>query len=265
MTARAFDGLWAALTAAVCLALAVPIGLSILVGLSASYADGPAGGLTLRWVGEVWDLYHAEVGRSLAIAAATLVLALVCGVPLAYLLASTGGWVGRAVEELVAVPVAVPGLALALGMIQFYARAGGFRSSIWFIVAGHLLFTLPFMTRSVLAVLRSIDFGALEEAAASLGAGFWYRFATVVIPNAREGIVAGSLMTFTLSVGEFNLTWLLHTPLTKTLPVGLADAYASMRLEIASAYTLLFFVMVVPVLVALQALARWSARRRLRA
>ncbi|MHA2904022.1 ABC transporter permease, partial [Ralstonia mannitolilytica] len=54
------------------------------------------------------------------------------------------------------------------------------------------------------------------------------------------------------SVGEFNLTWMLHTPETKTLPVGLADTYASMRLEIASAYTLIFFVMIVPLLVLMQ-------------
>jgi hypothetical protein len=47
-------------------------------------------------------------------------------------------------------------------------------------------------------------------------------------------------MVVTLSMGEFNLTWMLHTPLTKTLPVGLADSYASMRLEIGSAYTLIF-------------------------
>jgi putative spermidine/putrescine transport system permease protein len=47
---------------------------------------------------------------------------------------------------------------------------------------------------------------------------------------------------------------MLHTPLTKTLPVGLADAYASMRLEIASAYTLVFFIMIVPLLVAIQML-----------
>jgi ABC-type multidrug transport system fused ATPase/permease subunit len=49
-------------------------------------------------------------------------------------------------------------------------------------------------------------------------------------------------MVFTLSVGEFNLTWMLHTPLTRTLPVGLADSYASMRMEIGSAYTLVFFI-----------------------
>jgi putative spermidine/putrescine transport system permease protein len=63
-------------------------------------------------------------------------------------------------------------------------------------------------------------------------------------------------MVVTLSMGEFNMTWLLHTPFNKTLPVGLADAYASLRLEIASAYTLVFFVMIVPLLLAMQALSR---------
>ena len=68
-------------------------------------------------------------------------------------------------------------------------------------------------------------------------------------------------MVLTLSIGEFNLTWLLHTPYTKTLPVGLADAYASMRLEIGSAYTLIFFVLIIPLLVATQALAKPRTRK----
>ena len=45
---------------------------------------------------------------------------------------------------------------------------------------------------------------------------------------------------------------MLHTPDTKTLPVGLADTYASMRIEIGSAYTILFFIMTMPLLVAMQ-------------
>jgi len=73
-----------------------------------------------------------------------------------------------------------------------------------------------------------------------------------VIPNCRSGIVAGSLMVVTLSMGEFNITWMLHTPVTKTLPVGLADSYASMRLEIGSAYTIIFLIMIMPLLIALQ-------------
>ena len=75
---------------------------------------------------------------------------------------------------------------------------------------------------------------------------------TIVLPNARPGIVAGALAVLTLSIGEFNLTWMLHTPETKTLPVGLADTYASLRIEIGSAYTILFFIMTMPLLVAMQ-------------
>jgi putative spermidine/putrescine transport system permease protein len=69
-------------------------------------------------------------------------------------------------------------------------------------------------------------------------------------------------MVFTLSVGEFNLTWMLHTPLTRTLPVGLADSYASMRIEIGSAYTLVFLLLIVPVLWAMQAVAHWIESRQ---
>jgi len=68
-------------------------------------------------------------------------------------------------------------------------------------------------------------------------------------------------MVFTLSIGEFNLTWLLHTPLTRTLPVGLADSYASMRIEIGSAYTLMFFIVVLPLLWLLNVVAHLVQKR----
>ncbi len=129
---------------------------------------------------------------------------------------------------------------------------GTFRSHWSFILVGHVLFTLPFMVRATLAVMLAVDLPTLEEGARSLGAGFLARFRTIVLPNAAPGILAGALMVVTLSLGEFNMTLLLHTPFTMTLPVGLADAYASMRLEIGSAYTLIFLVLLIPLLVALQ-------------
>ena len=141
-----------------------------------------------------------------------------------------------------------------MALILTYGSWRDFRASPLFILVGHVLYTLPFMLRSVMAVMAATDVRTLEESAASLGASPWQRFMQVIVPNARGGIVAGALMVVTLSLGEFNLTWMLHTPLTKTLPVGLADSYASMRLEVASAYTLVFFIMIVPLLVAIQML-----------
>jgi putative spermidine/putrescine transport system permease protein len=117
------------------------------------------------------------------------------------------------------------------------------------------------MVRAAGASMTHADLGTLNEAAATLGAGRIARFLHIVVPNAMPGIVTGALTVLTLSIGEFNLTWLLHTPLTKTLPVGLADAYASARLEIASAYTLVFLLMLIPLLVGLQWLAARGDRR----
>ncbi|MBM3567400.1 MAG: ABC transporter permease [Alphaproteobacteria bacterium] len=243
-------------TLVVCAFLIVPVILSMLAGLTANYLSGVQSGLTLRWVGEVWSGYRETIFLSIGISLCCLAGTLVLGVPAAYVLAKRQSALSRAIEELLVMPVAVPGLATALALIVTYGAAGAFRTSWSFILVGHVLFTLPFMVRSVLAVLSAIDLKTLEEGAASLGAGFAQRFFHIVLPNCRSGILAGSLMVVTLSMGEFNMTWLLHTPLTKTLPVGLADAYASLRLEIGSAYTLVFFLMIVPLLLALQALTR---------
>ncbi|WP_153768553.1 ABC transporter permease subunit [Labrenzia sp. CE80] len=237
--------------------LIVPAVQSVLAGLTVNYFRGLSSGLTLKWLGQVWELYADSIFLSLWLAFTCLIATLVIGVPAAYALARNPGRISRALEEFISLPLAVPGLALALALLQLYGTMKGFRTSWAFILVGHVLYTLPFMVRSVLAVLAAMDFKTLEESAATLGATPLTRFRTIIVPNAMPGILAGALTVVTLSIGEFNLTWMLHTPYLKTLPVGLADSYASMRLEIASAYTLIFFVMIVPLLMAMQ----WASAR----
>ena len=240
------------ITLALCAFLVVPVGMSVMAGLTVNYFRGVSSGLTLRWLAQVWTLYQGSVFTSLIIAAATLVITLIIGVPAGYVLARSRTRISRLIEELLVLPIAVPGLASALALLVVYGGFRGFRNSIWFITVGHVVFTLPFMVRAVSAVCASMDLRTLEEGAASLGASFVQRCYTIVLPNVRPGIIAGALAVVTLSLGEFNLTWMLHTPDTKTLPVGLADAYASMRIEVGSAYTIIFLVMTLPLLVAMQ-------------
>jgi putative spermidine/putrescine transport system permease protein len=244
-------------TLVTCAFLLVPTLQSILTGITANYFRGISSGLTFKWVQQVLDLYLDSIFLSIWLAIACLICTLIIGVPAAYGLARNPGRMSRILEEFISLPLAVPGLALALALLQVYGTMSGFRTSWTFILVGHVLYTLPFMVRSVLAVFAAMDLKTLEEGAASLGASPWRRFCDVIVPNAMPGILAGSLTVVTLSIGEFNLTWMLHTPYLKTLPVGLADAYASMRLEIASAYTLVFFIIIVPLLMAMQ----WASAR----
>lgn len=253
-TPRQVSPLLMVLTALVAVFMIAPIALSVLAGLVNNYSAGLKSGLTLRWLGEVWELYGGTVAASLVLALLCVLGNLLIGIPCAYALARSRSRAARIFEELLTLPVAVPGLATALALILAYGQISGFRQSFAFILVGHMVFTLPFMVRTVSSALQRPDLHSLEEAARSLGASFMQRFVGVLLPAVLPAIVAGSLMVFTLSVGEFNLTWMLHTPLTRTLPVGLADSYASMRLEIGSAYTLVFLLVILPVLWGLQAI-----------
>jgi putative spermidine/putrescine transport system permease protein len=249
------------LTIIVSLFLLLPIALSVMAGLVNNYPAGLRSGLATRWLVQVWELYADTIWRSLLIAFACMLTTIALGVPCAYALAQTRSRWAMALEELLTLPVAVPGLATALALILAYGEMRWFRQSTVFILVGHVLFTLPFMVRVVHAAFMSAELRSLEEAARTLGAGFVRRSTSVLIPSVLPAVAAGCLMVFTLSIGEFNLTWMLHTPLTRTLPVGLADSYASMRIEVGSAYTLIFMLLVTPLLVLMQWLAAALERK----
>lgn len=249
------------ITVGVAIFILVPIGVSISAGLVNNYSTGLASGLTTRWIVEVWTSYGATAKQSILLALTCVVGTLIIGAPCAYALSRSRSRAARLFEELLTLPIAVPGLATALALILVYGQLRSFRQSFAFILVGHLIFTLPFMVRTVSAAFERNELIAMEEAARSLGANFTQRFLGVLVPAVLPSIMAGCLMVFTLSVGEFNLTWMLHTPMTRTLPVGLADSYASMRIEIGSAYTLIFFAVILPVLWGMQAVAQLLERR----
>ena len=156
----------------VCAFLMVPVGMSMVVGVTRNYLYGVGSGLTLDWIARVWELYRVTIFTSIEIALLCLAATLILGIPAAYVLASRQSAMTRAIEELLVMPIAMPGLAIALALIVTYGGFGGFRKSILFILTGHILYTLPFMVRSVLAVLMSIDFKTLEESASKSGSEF---------------------------------------------------------------------------------------------
>lgn len=255
---------WAALSLTLLLVafMVVPVVMSVLAGVTENYFKGLSSGFTLRWLGEVWTLYHGTIFLSLKIAIVATLINVIIGFPCAYYFVRYPSRLSRAFDTLLTLPIAIPGVAIALGFLSVYAGQSDFRTSWLFILAGHVIFTLPFMVKAIHAVLATLPLTQFEEASSSLGANFWQNLHHVILPNCRSGIVAGMLMTLTLSIGEFNLTWMLHTPMTKTLPVGLADSYASMRLEIGSAYTLFFLVMVFPLLMLTQIIGNYSFNKR---
>ncbi len=252
----------AALTALTLLFLLLPVLQMICTAFMKNAFRGFKAGFTTDWIEKVLTLYGDTIIRSLGIAVGALVICVLIGVPAAWVLVreEKKRWAAL-IEEALILPLSMPGLAVGLGILLVWGGFSSLRQSSLFILCGHVMFCLPFMVRSVMAVMRVEPIDAYEEASATLGANSWTTFRKVVVPVAMPGILAGALMVMTVSLGEFNISWMLQTPDTKTLPVGMADSYASMRLEVGSAYTFLFLVILVPLLSMMQALPERMRRR----
>ena len=136
-------------TLLVCSFLVIPVFLSVLAGVTQNFFVGIKSGFTIRWIVEVLNLYTDTIYLSLLIAITCLLLTLIIGIPAAYVLARVGGRISRIIEETIVLPVAVPGLAIALALIIIYGGFRDFRTSWYFILDGQVIYTLPFKVRSV--------------------------------------------------------------------------------------------------------------------
>lgn len=219
------------------------------LGVFARGARHIAGTVTGFWYQYVWEVYGGTLRLSLMLAAISIGVCIVLGVPGGYALVRYNFFGKSLIEEMILLPLSLPGIAVAVALIETY---GVLRGSWIIILFGHLLYTLPFMMQSVTNTLRSFDFVTLEQAAASLGAGPWLRMRYILLPNLKHAIIVGSLLVFAISLGEFNASFLLNTPFNQTFPAALYDSYTNDSFQVSSAATSIFMFIVIPVLMAMQ-------------
>jgi len=149
------------------------------------------------------------------------------GLPLAYALFHTeSGRLRALVRVLYQLPVALPPLVLAFGFILvFSSDTLPWLGSIWLLAAGHVVLTLPYFLKAVVADMQRLGLRVLEDAAESLGSSGWQRFMHIVLPSLRHSILAGLIIVAALSIGEFQFSNLVAGFLSRTYPVVLLQAF----------------------------------------
>ncbi|MEE8304587.1 MAG: ABC transporter permease subunit [Candidatus Tectomicrobia bacterium] len=219
------------------------------LGVFAKGARRITGTVTTFWYRYVFEVYGQTMRLSLMLAAISIITCIVLGVFGGYALVRYNFFGKNLLEEMILIPLSLPGIAVAVALIETY---GVLRGSWIIILFGHLLYTLPFMLQSVTNTLRSFDFVELEMAASGLGANVLQRLRYVLLPNLKHAIVVGSLLVFAISLGEFNASFLLNTPFNQTFPAALYDSYTNDSFQVSSAATSIFMLVVIPVLMAIQ-------------
>lgn len=248
--------------------LALPVALTVV----SSFADTWSGPLPSGFITvEHWrDVLvgtgigaDVAVGASLAYSAllafAGVIINLIVGVPIAYAVARYD-FRGRDWVNVLAIMPLAPGIILGVAFLRTYPDLSASGIAL---VVGYSLLKAPYMVMAVQSSFQSMDLQRIEESARSLGASWPRTFLTVIVPNAKTGIIAGSIISWTLAAAEFNFSYIVYSRGTPPLAIFLYNNITNASFLNAAAAVSVFFVLIALVTIALQLIGSRGRFRRL--
>lgn len=204
--------------------LYTPIIVLMVMGFNKSRYNTLPFQFSLEWYGALAKnevLINAAV-NSLLLA---LVTAIIC-VVLATLFVLGMKALSRSLEglfrSLIMMPMSIPWLILALSMLLFI-RFLNMDKSMFFVVAGHVVISLPYAMLALQARIQALD-PSLEEMSASLGASSFVTFRRITMPALAPAIVAGGFLAFMISFDNFAISYFLIPAGTSTLPIEIQSS-----------------------------------------
>jgi sulfate/thiosulfate transport system permease protein len=222
-------------------------------------------------LGAFWDAIsqpEAVAAIKLTVVASLIIVAInaVMGTMIAWVLVRDEFRGKKIVNSIIDLPFALPTIVAGLTLLALYGNDSPIGVNITYtrvaVVLALLFVTLPFVVRAVQPVLHELD-EEMEEAAASLGAGNFKIFRSIVLPNLTPAIIAGCALAFARAIGEFGSLVLI----TGNIPFDteVASVYIFGRIEsdnttAAAAVAVLLLFIAVAVLFALNLFGRWRSR-----
>ncbi|HVA37324.1 MAG TPA: ABC transporter permease [Candidatus Dormibacteraeota bacterium] len=213
---------------------------------------------------------RAAIALSVATAFVTAAIALLLGVPLAYLLARHAFPGKSLAAALVDLPLAVPHTVVGIALLLTFGRTGwlgillGALTGVRFwgtaagIVVAMLYVSLPYTVNAARIAFEAIE-PDLEHASRTLGAGAWVTFSRVTLPLAWRGILTGAMLSGARALSEFGaIVILAYYPMVA--PVKIYDLFLQGGLSGSSAAAVVFLLVVLVIFAGLRWLTRGGVR-----
>ncbi|QIS05166.1 ABC transporter permease subunit [Nocardia brasiliensis] len=254
--------LLAAFALVVCVVFLAPIATVVAAALAGSWTGPLPSNLGFANFGRALS---GEQAASLSVSLQTALLAgavsLVLGTWAALAVREAPGWWRRGTDAVFHLPVAVPSVAIGLGvLIAFNERPVLLGGTKWIVILAHSVLVLAYAYSAVAAALNRIDPG-YRQAAESLGAGPARVLFQVTLPLLLPALGAAAGLAVALSMGELGATVMVYPATWKTLPVSIfAQTDRGEVFDAAASTTLLVLV----TLVALVLLGRIRGRAAVR-
>jgi spermidine/putrescine transport system permease protein len=199
--------------------LYAPIAILVLFSFNSARQTAVWEGWTLEWYRSLAknDLILASVRNSLIVGLVSTAIATVLGTLVALALGRHAFRGEGFTRSLLYLPVIIPEIVLGAALVTFFGVLA-FHLSLWTVVIAHVVFCLSYVAIVVRARLSGFD-RSLEEAALDLGARPLQTFWRVTLPLITPGIVAGALLSFTISIDDYVITSFVAGVGATTLPL----------------------------------------------
>jgi sulfate/thiosulfate transport system permease protein len=241
--------------------------LVVLIPLAAVIWRAREGGLGSFWDSVTAPEALAALKLTVGIAVLVAVVNLVMGTLIAWVLVRDEFPGKRFVEMLIDLPFALPTIVAGLVLLSLYGESSPVHINLAYARSGvtvALLFvTLPFVVRTVQPVLLELD-PQVEEAAYSLGAGKGTTFRRVLLPSLLPAMLSGAALVFARAMSEFGATVLISGNLpfrTEVSSVFIYNQIESDNASTAAAVSTVLLLIALVVLISLDLIKRWAARR----
>jgi putative spermidine/putrescine transport system permease protein len=163
---------------------------------------------------------YTNIGRALrtsySLAPLAVLLSLVLSLPTSYVLGRKKIPGKKLFMLVVLLPIIMPGMVVALFLSRVFA-AFGLSQTFFGLVLAHTLMSIPYMIRVMTTSFQAIPQDVID-AAENLGANTFVKIRDIFLPMIRPGLLAGMIFAFTVSIEEFNLTFIIGTPTFETIP-----------------------------------------------
>ena len=214
---RWFFGVWTALVFAF---LYIPILLLIVFSFNSSRLNIRWEGFSLKWYAVLLEnrTLLTAFQNSLIVATATTILATVLGTIGAWMLYRYHFPFQRTIGFLIFIPMVMPEVLMGASLLAEFVHLLKIPLGYTTLIIAHTTFCFPFVLVGIQARLHGLD-PFLEEAALDLGATPAQAFRLVIVPYLMPSIVAGALMSFTLSLDEYIVTVFTTGAQSQTLPL----------------------------------------------
>ncbi|MGB5431989.1 MAG: iron ABC transporter permease [Acidimicrobiia bacterium] len=219
-------GEWAVVVSTLCmLAIIVVTPLAVLIWRSLSTPDG----LGLSNYAHLFDPPRATavfvsptdaIANTLQFAVPAVLIASGVGLLAATVIVSASGRSGRIFDTVLMLPLGTSAVTIGFGFLVALDQPIDLRASFLLIPVAHALVAIPFVVRSTVPVMESIQH-RLREAAAVLGASPRRAWREVDLPLITRALAVAAMFAFAISVGEFGATSFIARPATATIPVAI--------------------------------------------